>query len=169
MFWTRCSCNTCVCERPFIKELQWSRRDVTSATTSISQAFFGEKQSDSSNISNVEVTGFNNVVNMFSKRQCAVKNYAQRPYVRRYVYVSQVPRQRRCHIATRRLFRSKYDELRFFWIKFQHIASHPWLQLVNTFVYRTQQLPTWPFSPQATSNNCITQFIRLKWDKDTCS
>ena len=50
---------------------------------------------------------------MFSKRQCTVKNYTKRPYVRRYVYVSQVPRQRRCHIAARRLFRSKYDELRF--------------------------------------------------------
>ena len=38
-----------------------------------SHRLFGEKLSDSSNVSNVEVTGFNNVVDMFSKRQCTVK------------------------------------------------------------------------------------------------
>jgi len=75
---------------------------------------------------------------MFSKRQCTVENYTQRPHVRRCVYVSQVPRQRRCNIATSRLFQSKYDELRFFRIKFEHIAIHSCLQLVTTFVYGTQ-------------------------------
>ena len=59
VFGTRCSRNMCICDRPFSR-VAIVKAGCYQCNTKHLAGFFGEKLSDSSKISNVKVTEFNN-------------------------------------------------------------------------------------------------------------